>query len=418
MSEQLQKEDKKNNYVPVFWMASEDHDIEEINHFFLGEQKIRWNAPSTGAVGRIPSISLEEVYEHLKLIWGSNSPAKELLDLFAITYLKEKTLAQATRALVDRLFGHYGLLIIDGDDPLLKKQFIPHLKDELTKQLTFENVTKTDKQLAKNINGYKPQVGVRDINLFYMLDGVRTRMIRQENDFTTADGAFFWNRNQLLDEVEQHPERFSPNALLRPLYQETVLPNIAYVGGGGELAYWMQLKSTFDAFKVSFPLLQLRKSLLLLSEKQVKKCKKLSLPFEDLFLPTASFINKRVRQISDIDIDFSAQRTLLQQQFATLRELAVQTDKSFLGAVAAQEKKQIKGLDKLEKRLLKAQRLRLKDEVVRTTDVRYALFPNGILQERIVHFSEFIEEDGIDAFGQKLKTCMATLPNGLSIIQL
>jgi bacillithiol biosynthesis cysteine-adding enzyme BshC len=418
MAEQLQNEDKKNNYVPVFWMASEDHDIEEINHFFLGEQKIRWQAPTSGPVGRISTENLEDVFERLKLIWGTGVSAKELLDLFMTSYLKKKSLAHATRTLVDRLFGHHGLLIIDGDDPLLKKQFIPHIKDELTKQLTYSNVAKTDKQLAKNIDGYKPQVGVREINLFYMLDGVRTRIIRQENDFTTVDDAFFWNKNQLLDEVEQHPERFSPNALMRPMYQETMLPNIAYVGGGGELAYWMQLKSTFDAFKVSFPLLQLRKSLLLLSEKQVKKCKKLSLPFEDLFLPTASFINKRVRQISDVDIDLSAQREVLQKQFVALRVLATKTDKSFLGAVAAQEKKQLKGLAKLEKRLLKAQRLRLKDEVVRTTDVRHELFPNGILQERIVHFSAFIGEDGIDAFGQKLKTCMATLPNGLTIIQL
>ena len=418
MTEQLQKEDKQHNYVPVFWMASEDHDIEEINHFFLGEQKIRWNAPSTGAVGRIPTNNLEEVYEHLKLIWGSNESAKELLDLFSTTYLKEKTLAQATRALVDRLFGHYGLLIIDGDDTSLKAQFAPHIKEELTNKTVVQQVKETDQLLDLIIDGYKPQVGVRELNLFYLRDGVRTRMIHQEAGFTTADHAFSWDGNQLFQEVDQHPERFSPNALLRPLYQEKVLPNIAYVGGGGELAYWMQLKSTFDAHKLPFPLLKLRKSLLLLSEKQIKKCNKLSLSISDLLLPSASFINKRVRQVSNIDIDFSAQRTLLQQQFETLRTLAAKTDKSFLGAVAAQEKKQLKGLDNLEKRLLKAQRLKLKDEVVRMTDLRHALFPNDTFQERMIHFSACCAHDDVTVFTQKLKSCMATLPDGLSVVQL
>jgi uncharacterized protein YllA (UPF0747 family) len=297
-------------------------------------------------------------------------------------------------------------------------QFIPHIKKELTKQLTYKNVTNADKQLSTAIPNYKPQVTARAINLFYMQDDIRTRIVKNGSDYATVDNAFSWTEAQLLKEVEQQPNRFSPNALMRPLYQETVLPNVAYVGGGGELAYWVQLKSSFDAYDVPFPLLQLRKSLIILSEKQVNKCAKLSLPLADLFLPTASFINKRVRQISDIDIDFSPQRDLLRKQFVALKDLAKQTDQSFLGAVLAQESKQLKGLDKLEKRLLKAQRLKLKDQVMRMTELQRQLFPNEILQERIAHFSAFVSDEGISVFGENLKSCMASLPSGLSVVQL
>ena len=205
---------------------------------------------------------------------------------------------------------------------------------------------------------------------------------------------------------------------MRPLYQECVLPNIAYIGGGGELAYWLQLKTTFEAFDIPYPLLHLRNSVLLMSEKQVKKCNKLNLPIADLFLPSAAFINKRVRQISNIDIDFSLQREMLKNNFKTFHNLAIQTDKSFLGAVEAQEKKQLKGLDKLENRLLKAQRKKLQDEVVRATEIRNDLFPNNRLQERTSHFSTFVSDSGIPNFTAELKTTLSNAENGLAVIQI
>ena len=183
------------------------------------------------------------------------------------------------------------------------------------------------------------------------------------------------------------------------------------------MAYWLQLKDAFKAFEFSYPLLQHRSSLLLVSEKLVKKCTKLKLPLQDLFLPRASFINKRVRQISDVDIDFSPQRELLKVQFEDLRELAEQTDKSFLGAVNAQEKKQINGLSALEKRLLKAQRIKLQDEILRITDIQNALFPAGKLQERRAHFSEFMATETITDFTKKLKELLASCSSGLNIVQ-
>lgn len=412
----LQLADTSHQYVPVYWMASEDHDFEEINHFYLGEQKLRWDAQSGGPVGRMSTEQLGSLLAPLKARWGNTPLGAELIALFSESYLQEKTLGKATRTLVNRLFGSYGLVIIDGDDAALKRLFIPVIKKELTQQAIWNSVNSTSERLKKAYATYTPQVNPRELNLFYMLDNKRVRIVQDAEKYATSDGEQHWEASELLKELDQNPERFSPNALMRPLYQETILPNIAYIGGGGELAYWIQLKDTFKEFDIPFPLLKHRITALLISEKQLKKCNNLNIPLEDLFLPVSSFINKRVRYISDIDIDFGEQREALQNQFKDLFALAQQTDASFLGAVEAQEKKQLKGLNTLEKRLLKAQRIKLKDQIVRMTDLRHELFPNGKLQERLSHFSSFVGDEGIAMFTNNLKEALNEAPEGLAIL--
>jgi uncharacterized protein YllA (UPF0747 family) len=205
-----------------------------------------------------------------------------------------------------------------------------------------------------------------------------------------------FSEDELSEEIEKFPERFSPNALLRPLYQEVILPNLSYVGGGGELAYWLQLKSTFKTFDVTFPCLQLRNSALLFTEKTKLKLEKMGMDINDLFLSRQQLINTYVEKASEIVIDFTPQRNHLIKQFEDLYKLAEQTDKSFLGAVAAQEKKQLNGLYKLEKRLLKAQRKRMQADVNRLEELQLSLFPKQNLQERVLNFSEVYEIYGRD----------------------
>ncbi len=415
-AERLQKADKTHQYVPVFWMASEDHDFEEINHFFLGEQKVRWETKAGGPVGQIPTNNLNELHKQLEPFWNKTQSGKELLALFSDCYLNESNLANATRRLVHQLFGKYGLIVVDGNDPALKKLFVPTLLKEVKANITSKSVLQTNNALAKAIPNYKPQVNPREINLFYLGNYKRLRIVKNGQEYTTSDGAQVWSLKALETEIETQPERFSPNVLMRPLFQECVLPNIAYIGGGGELAYWLQLKTTFEAFEIAYPLLQHRSSVLLISEKQFKKCIKLNLPLQDLFLPKATFINKRVRQISDIDIDFTSKKTALIDHFEELKDLAKKTDVSFLGAVNAQEKKQLKGLENLEKRLLKAQRIKLQDQVIRLVDIRNVLFPNGKLQERTAHFSAVLSDKPLDVFTNELKHVLSDA-TGLQILK-
>ena len=393
LTKQLKLEFPSYNFVPVYWMATEDHDFEEINYFNLNGQKIKWNRESEGAVGRLKTDGFEEVFNEFSSLIGNSKDANYLKELFKNAYLETSNLTEATRYLVNELFGKYGLVIIDGDDIQLKGQFAPIVKDELLNNTSYKEVIKTNEELNKN---YKIQVNPREINLFYLTDNLRERIVLKDNKYLINNTKLSFSESEVIDELNDFPERFSPNVIMRPLYQETILPNLGYIGGGGELAYWFQLKNYFDKVNAVFPILLLRNSVLLASTRQLEKLKKLNISLEEIFCKQGMLIDKKVKETSEINIDFSSQRTFLTQQFDVLENVATKTDASFIGAVKAQKKKQLKGLDNLEKRLLKAEKRKLVDEVNRMKIVQDELFPKNSLEERTRNFSEFYLKLGED----------------------
>ncbi|MGA1226462.1 MAG: bacillithiol biosynthesis cysteine-adding enzyme BshC [Tamlana sp.] len=394
LSKELKSKYSDYNFVPVYWMATEDHDLEEINYFNLKGKKLQWDKSAEGAVGNLSTKGLETVFNLFSQDLGKTKSADYLKKLFKKSYLEHDNLADATRFLANELFKDYGLVIIDANDTELKKQFIPFIEGELINQSSFKSVSKTIKKINELPENYKIQVNPREINLFYLKENLRERIVFEDGVYGVLNTDITWSKNDILKEVSDFPERFSPNVIMRPLYQEVILPNLCYIGGGGELAYWFQLKEYFNQVEGVFPILLLRNSVLIKSDKQAEKLEKLHVSDEDIFLNQDALINKKVREISSIDIDFSSQKEHLTKQFEDLYKLAEQTDKSFLGAVKAQEVKQIKGLENLEKRLLKAQKRKLADEVERVTDIQNQLFPNQSLQERNTNFSEFYLEYG------------------------
>ena len=376
------------HFVPVYWMATEDHDFDEINYFNFKGKKVQWPRESSGAVGRLDTQTLEDVYEAFASQLGQGQRADTLKNLFKEAYLNHDNLADATRYLANALFGEFGLVIIDADDTELKQLFIPYMERELTEQLSHQYVAETN--AAINALNYKVQVNPREINLFYLKDGLRERLVKQDGIFKVNNTELTFNSEAILEELSKHPERFSPNVIMRPLYQEVILPNLCYIGGGGELAYWLQLKSCFEAMQVPFPILLLRNSVLIQSERQSEKLQKLGLNTKNLFLKQQVLIDAQVAKLSDVDIDFTPQKEYLKKQFEDLYKLAEQTDKSFLGAVGAQERKQIKGLEHLEKRLLKAQKRRLSEKIIRITTLQNELFPDKAFRNANVIFLNFI----------------------------
>jgi bacillithiol biosynthesis cysteine-adding enzyme BshC len=378
------------NFVPIYWMATEDHDFEEINYFNFKGKKFRWHKESTGPVGRLSTEGLAEFFEIYSKELGTSTNANFLKKLFEKAYLQHENLADATRFLANSLFNAQGLVIMDADDANLKKAFIPYIKEELTEQTSFKAVEKTFEQL-KN---YTIQVNPREINLFYIEDTLRERIVFENGKYIVNGTKISFSKEEILDLVESHPEQFSPNVIMRPLYQEIILPNLCYIGGGGEIAYWLELKSFFNAVNITFPILLVRNSVLLTTEKQIKKADKLGLSWQDLFAKPANLTNTITHKLSAFPIDLTPQKEILAKQFQHLSELAQQTDKSFIGAVKAQEVKQTKGLENLEKRLLKAQKRNLSDQLQRVIDLQYELFPNQSLQERQANFSEFYLEKG------------------------
>lgn len=415
LCEQLKTANPSYHFVPVYWMATEDHDFEEINYFNLHGKKVVWERNSDGAVGEMSTESLNGILKVLRKELGDSANAKKLISLFSKAYVDHQNLADATRYLGNELFKDHGLVIIDGNDTELKRALIPYAEIELTENKSFENITKTTKRLVAA--GYGEQVHPREINLFYLTEGSRDRIVEKDNDFYIDGSDLVFTADEIKNELHNHPERFSPNALLRPLYQEVILPNVCYVGGGGELAYWFQLKDYFESVKIPFPILLLRNSVLLMPTKYSKKLKKLEVDISRLFQKRHQLQTEYTGQLSEIDIDLKSQREHLQQQFKDLYELAKKTDASFVGAVAAQEKKQLNGLDRLEKRLLKAQKRKLADRLARLTTIQDKLFPNQHLQEREMNFSEFYLEYG-EGLLSVLKSQLDPLANEFTIIEI
>src|SRR5690606_11089785 len=296
---------------------------EEINYFNLHGKKFQWNRNVSGAVGELSTEGLDEVFNLLDLELGSGNNADKVRELFKKSYLEHHNLTGATRYLANELCAEYGLVIVDGHDKEFKKLFIPHILDELKNRTSNKSVSET----VKNLNdlagkNYNIQVNPREINLFYLAEGLRERIVELEGSYFVNETDIKWSKEEIIKKVNEHPERFSPNVIMRPLYQEVILPNLCYIGGAGELAYWFELKSYFEAAQIPFPVLLLRNSVLLVTKKQAGKLKNLNITYPQLFMKRHAFINKKVREISDIDIDFGPQKTHLQNQFEDLYELA------------------------------------------------------------------------------------------------
>ncbi len=373
-------------------MATEDHDFEEINYFNFRNVKIKWVTQSNGPVGRLSTSGLEDVLEAFTSELGIGQNADYLKQLFERAYLNHNNLADATRFVANELFGTKGLVIIDGDDASLKRLFSPYVKAELLNQTAFKNVSSTNAFLK---NEYEIQVNPREINLFYIEDKLRERIVFEDNIFKVNNTKLAFSEQEILSLLETNPEKFSPNVILRPLYEEVLLPNLCYIGGGGEISYWLQLKSNFEANDVTFPIVLVRNSVLLSTPKQVEKADKLNLSWSDLFNNQQELFNTKTKEYSKFIIDFSEQKEHLKQQFEKLRTIANKTDKSFIGAVNAQQTKQLKGLENLEKRLLKAEKRVHAEKLDLILLLQNELFPNQGLQERKANFSEFyIDSNG------------------------
>lgn len=417
LCKELKTEYPKYNFVPVYWMASEDHDFAEINFFNFKGKKVQWNKNASGAVGDLNLDGLDKVLEVFSTQLTTTSTSSDLKRYFKESYLSHSNLAESMHYLVNELFKDYGLVIVDGNDKNLKSRFVPYLEEELIKQTSFAKVSEANHHLNNLEGNYKIQVNPREINLFYISEHLRERITENDGVYFVNNTKISWSKSEILQEVNAFPERFSPNVIMRPLYQEVVLPNLCYIGGGGELAYWLQLKSNFESHKVTFPMLLLRNSALLITEKQKEKLDKLNVDVSDLFLSQEALKTKITKQISEVDIDFSPQKEHLKQQFKALYDLAEQTDGSFKGAVAAQEQKQINGLERLEKRLLKAQKRKLSDHLNRIVELQNELFPNQSLQERVMNFSEFYLEYGSE-FIPKLIDSLKPLQGEFSIVEI
>lgn len=389
-SADLNQKFPEKNVVPIFWMASEDHDFAEINHFKTENHYYETKAKSGGVVGKIlveDDFFISEFENEFKdSVFGT-----ELILLMRKAYKKGNSLSEATRILVQELFADYGLIVIDGDDVYLKNEMKEVFKNELLHHELFETTKETVDFLTEKYG--KVQVNPREINLFYLTE-TRNRIEFKNDKFHVIDTVISFSKDEILNELENHPEKFSPNALMRPVYQETVLPNLAYIGGNAEIMYWLELKNYFESINLPFPILIPRNSMLFISEKTLDKTKNLSLKLTDFFRNFASVTKEVLMENNEILPLLEAKEKTLKTNFDEISAKAELTDKSFGNLVNAEKARQLKSFERMKKRLLRAEKIKQKEKLERLENLFLKIHPGKNWQERVFNFAVFYSELG------------------------
>ena len=409
LARRLKKAYPDYEFVPVYWMATEDHDFAEINHVSLSGRSYAWQTEQRGAVGRMNPQELKALFNQIP----------EKLTLFEEAYLKYNTLADAVRHYVNELFGAEGLVCLDADDAALKRVFAPIMRDELTQQKAGELVQKQTEQL-ENL-GYKTVITPRDINLFYLDNQLRER-IEHNNDSLKGNGTYrvlhtklTWSESEILSLLDEHPERFSPNVVLRPLYQETILPNLAYIGGPSEVPYWLQLKGVFAYFNTTFPILMPRNFAMYVPAVAARRIGRLGLTPEELFQDTLKLKRDYVEHHARHTLKFDNENKTVHKALDAILHKAQMVDPTLEKAVLAETKRFANAVTRLEKKMRRAEERNQETGVRQLLAVKNELFPNGGLQERSENFLTFYLSDrqfltkmlsAFDPFDYRMQLCL------------
>lgn len=405
LAEQLKKENPRYEFVPVFYMGSEDADLDELDHFTVQGKTYRWQTPQKGAVGRmIVDKALVQIISELERQLAVEKHGEAFTAILKETFQTGITIQQATLKLVNELFGEFGLVVLIADDARLKKQMQPVFEDDLFLHNPGHIVSGASEKLAGH---YNVQAHPREINLFYLLNDIRERIEYSDNTFSVNNSALHFTKEELARELADHPERFSPNVILRGLFQETILPNVAFIGGGGEVAYWLQLKPLFDHYKIPFPVILLRNSFLLIEKKQAGLAAKLQLSAKDLFLPVRELLIRQLEAEGKRPA-LNGEVNQLKAIFAELKQLATSVDSTLEKHVEALKTQTANHLVELEKKMLRAERKKHEAKERQIEKLKQQLFPGNGLQERTENIGYYYAKFGKEIIHQLLAHSLAT----------
>lgn len=384
----LAKELKENfpdkDFVPVYWMATEDHDFAEINHTHIAGKKVQWDVETSGATGRISTKGIEKtVLEYLNTL-GISTKAEKLGKLIRTAYLEHSNLADATRYLVNSLFEEYGLVIVDADDARLKKEFAPIITEDILHQHSYRHISETSKELQEF--GLETPVNPREINFFYLDDNFRERIVFEEGLYKVLNSEISFTADSLKQEIEDNPQKFSPNVVMRPLYQEVILPNLAYIGGGAEIVYWLQLKKNFEHYRVDFPVLLLRNSAMITTNNLTAKLNRLNLGVKDIFGDLEKIKKDWVSVHTDHVLNLSDEWQEINSIFKQIKARTSKIDPTLGPSTEAVKVRLGKAFSNLESKLIKAEKRNFAEALTQIEQIKASLFPKGGLQERTENF--------------------------------
>lgn len=387
LARQLAAAYPENHFVPVFILGGEDHDFQEINHLQLFGNTISWQQEKGGSVGQLPLHGLQQALTAVEEVLGGSPKAEELKGMLHNALSGKSRYIEVARHLTHQLFDTYGLVILDPSHPKLKRELTPYIKEEIFNQPSKALVEGTVRALEAA--GFSEQAYPREINFFYLGDGFRERIVEADGHYVVLNQEIKWGKEALEQEIERHPERFSPNVVMRPVYQELILPNLAYIGGGGELAYWLERKAQFEHFGINFPMLVRRNSVLFIDKGTAKRIGKIGLQAEDLFGDIEQLIKDYVKAHTENELSLSEEKEALQALFKAVEAKAEDVDPTLVKAAAAEGARQLNSLAQLEGKLMRAEKQRHDTAINQMRTLKDKLFPGNGLQERSDNFMMF-----------------------------
>jgi bacillithiol synthase len=392
LAEEFKKQLPENNFVPVYYMGSEDADLDELGHVFVNGQKYGWQTKQTGAVGRMTvDKALVKLIDDIAGQVLIHPFGAAIIDTMKQCYTEGVTIEQATFRLVNELFKEYGVLVVLPDNRELKRLFIPVVEKELNEAFSHTQVAATVAAFPKE---YKVQASGRQLNLFYLKDDRRNRIELENEKYLVHDTAISFSKEAILKELHLYPERFSPNVILRPVFQETILPNVAFIGGGGEIAYWLELKKVFEAVEVPYPVLVLRNSFMLIGKEQALRINRINLNVAGLFKKEHDVLNELVKRESSLQLSLQNEQQALHDIYQKLKTIAGAVDVTLINHTEALQVNAIKKIAALEKKMLRAEKRKFEAQQRQLHKIKAVLFPNNNLQERIENFIPFYAQWG------------------------
>lgn len=379
--------------VPIFINGSEDHDFEEVDHLQIFGKSLKWINEERGAIGRKSIIGLNEVITEFVKILGDGSSSKEVEKILTNSLVGAKTYNDFTFKMINGLFGHTGIVVLSMDNKAFKQSFIPIIKKEILERPSEAIILKTQGNIQKEL-GYKAQAFPREINFFYLSSHSRERIEYAKEKYTILNTETSFTRSEMIQEIETYPERFSPNVVIRPLYQEFILPNIAYVGGGGELAYWLERKEQFKTFEIFYPALIRRNSTMVISKSQIKLLDKIGITIEEIFHEENEIIRSYLESQAGESLNIDKEKEQLENLISTLAKKAQEVDPTLIGFVEAEGKKLKKALEQIEGRLIRSYKSQEEVSVTQIKNIKGKLFPNKGIQERTDNYFQFYQSMG------------------------
>src|SRR3990172_990952 len=397
------------NFVPVFWLESEDHDLEESNHINIinnqnklvrigfDSDEVQHDEESSRKSSKpVGSLKFEEminsINEQLRSSLLDTDFKDKLMNVVTSCYKEGNDYKTAFALMLNHIMGDYGIVFIDPSDPEVKRLLMPVFEKELrTSPKLCENIITTSAEIEKN---YDLQVKPKVINLFFLHNENRLPIEpREGGKFALKNSKRRFENEEMFQTLQENPELFSPNVVLRPICQDYLLPSVAYIGGPAEISYFAQLKSAYEHYELTMPVIFPRTSVSVLEGKISKFMNNYNLKFEEIFHRNV-LVSKVVEKLSEVKVDDEISKYLddLNKIFYDMKNMTAKVDQSLLNTVDNMKERLGQNLQMLKNNLINSQAKKSEVTTGQIDKVTNNIYPNENLQERVINITYFLNK--------------------------